>query len=670
MNKFSTIVGKCLSGCSMNKWIVFALFMLFGLNNVCAKQSCYSLMEKTWREFRAIHPFGFQTVGLKHYGDTCVFVISEPSEQVKGEELETLFSEYDGHLIIGRKSFGYDGGLYDAIGCAKLDSSSFINLEKRLFVLLYGTNYKPYYTNLDDPFEHVYYSNTNLDFFIPISSWYKWEKEEKFIVPSKADQSLEQLSSKDIYKSNELFYSKKRGFILWIIDPITIFHSDTLFRSNARKFALDTDLIVHTIYRDNKLIIVGREREVPVTILPPLRCETICSIILNGRKRMSVIIKPDSLINITDSVNSDSVYWATPIMMSKLLWNTEMGNLMLLTDFMLKSWSENAIIKDLFIDYPQPPSFFTSNGVAHELKYEPKYFWEFLYGGRTSSLFPSYKNMNDSLSGKAHNLSFKAYDYFAKLNNTDLVRINQYVQISRAFLLYPYLSSTKELSAQKSSELWIQSPLMTVSNQPWGYGGYILQVPVGGTVVRSLMSRGIKTPPNFYERIKIPRNNKLLQIETKAWERLQLAEALQKNNTPTAIQNYKKAKMAYEKARRNLNKMLQHASFSAIQSARTTSSKYEPRATLISPSLGYSDRGFIQEKHNILPQSNQSNKIGTYDESEKNKTSSSWKERLREKVFEKSHKINTIETKGNIYMIYGYIININDDGEYCINYAA
>ena len=665
MNKFSTILGKCLSHCSMDRWIVFALFMLFGLNNVCAKQSCYSLMEKTWREFRAIHPFGFQTVGLKHYGDTCVFVMSEPAEWVKAEELGDLFSEYDGHLIIGRKSFGYDGGLYDAIGCAKLDSSSFINLEKRLFVLLYGTNYKPYYTNLDDPFEHVYYSNTNLDFFIPISSWYKWEKEEKFIVPSKADQSLEQLSSKDIYKSNELFYSKKRGFILWIIDPITIFHSDTLFRSNARKFALDTDLIVHTIYRDNKLIIVGREREVPVTILPPLRCETICSIILNGRKRMSVIIKPDSLINITDSVNSDSVYWATPIMMSKLLWNTEMGNLMLLTDFMLKSWSENAIIKDLFIDYPQPPSFFTSNGVAHELKYEPKYFWEFLYGGRTSSLFPSYKNMNDSLSGKALYLSFKAYDYFAKLNNTDLVRINQYVQISQAFPLYPYLSSTKELSSQKSSELWIQSPLMTVSNQPWGYGGYFYPVPLG--IIQVLTARGFRIPSNFHTIMNIPNVSTVIQKEVLAWTRLQEAKKnlAANRNSSVAKREFKNATNAYDKAKLSLTKVL--SSNNWHQPERISSQK-NPRNTLINPSLGYIDRGFVPSQHNLAP-TQQSNNDLIIDE-QIDKSSHSWKERLREKVNNKIHKINTKESKGNFYMIYGYILKFNEDGEYCINYAA
>lgn len=51
-------------------------------------------------------------------------------------------------------------------------------------------------------------------------------------------------------------------------------------------------------------------------------------------------------------------------------------------------------------------------------------------------------------------------------------------------------------------------------------------------------------------------------------------------------------------------------------------------------------------------------------------TSPKWKESLREKVREKIKKINPIETKGNLYMIYGHIINLSDDEEYYINYAA
>lgn len=88
------------------------------------------LMEWTWREFRAIHPFGFQTVGLKHYGDTCVFVMSEPNNWVEEDNLRQLFNKYDGQLTTRNQLYGIDGQLIDAVGCAKLDSIQFLQLEK------------------------------------------------------------------------------------------------------------------------------------------------------------------------------------------------------------------------------------------------------------------------------------------------------------------------------------------------------------------------------------------------------------------------------------------------------------------------------------------------------------------------------------------------------------
>ena len=50
------------------------------------------LMEQTWKEFRDIHPYSFQTIALKHYDkDTCVFVISEPPAWVSQENIKKNF---------------------------------------------------------------------------------------------------------------------------------------------------------------------------------------------------------------------------------------------------------------------------------------------------------------------------------------------------------------------------------------------------------------------------------------------------------------------------------------------------------------------------------------------------------------------------------------------------
>ena len=249
--------------------VAIFIFLVFLDHNVYAS-TCDSvslkLMEQTWREFREIHPLGFQTVALKHQGankDTCVFVISEPPQWVKAEDLEKLFADYNGNLIIGRKEFGYDGGLYDAIGCAKLNSVEFISFEKNLFDILYGTTYKPYYTDLDNPSPHVYYSesklNYNLDFAYWLnSSWWK----EVFENPISEEVPFHILLDQPF--SNELIYSKKRGFVIWEINPDHII-LDHHFRENARRFALDTDFVL-AAFRKSNIFIIGREREIPVTV--------------------------------------------------------------------------------------------------------------------------------------------------------------------------------------------------------------------------------------------------------------------------------------------------------------------------------------------------------------------------------------------------------------------
>ena len=81
-------------------------------------------------------------------------------------------------------------------------------------------------------------------------------------------------------------------------------------------------------------------------------------------------------------------------------------------------------------------------------------------------------------------------------------------------------------------------------------------------------------------------------------------------------------------------------------------------------------RGFVPEEHNISPTSTSPVHNELQRESPKERNISNWREKLREKVHDKIHKINTIESKGNFYMIYGYILKFNEDGEYCINYAA
>ena len=482
------------------KLIIGKVFLIFCLLLLCiqakATQQCDSvtlaLMEDTWREFRKIHPFGFQTVALKHWGDTCVFVMSEPSRWVKSEDLENLFLKYGGHLILGRQPFGYDGALYDAIGCAALDSVNFKRLEKKLFNLLNGTSYKTYYkdyTNLDNPSPHVFFRDLKLEYNMPSLDWEKW-KSEIFIDPYENEKELREIIRENLLRDldfsiprnfstndyrrlleeNRIFFSRKHEYVLWLIKLQEIFRLESAFFHGAQIFTHWTDLIINVGCIGNYIYVLGRRRQIPISVLPPLRSETIQLLFSLDDKDFYACINPNAAMPICDSIDSDTI-WATPITLSKKLQNTELGNLIFLSEVMLKSWSENAKVEELFIDYPKPSKYPFPNGVEHELGYTPQCMWS-IDSGSSYSLSPIYKTTTDSVLIQ---LSQDAYAYYAGLNNTDLVRLAQYAFLYRA--IHPIREIRKKFPEKTESflptsvendEQWIQTPSTTVSNHPWG----------------------------------------------------------------------------------------------------------------------------------------------------------------------------------------------------------
>lgn len=444
-----------------------------------------ALMEQTWREFRAIHPFSFQTVALKHKGDTCVFVMSEPNNWVKEIDLRQLFDKYEGQLTKKYQPYGIDGRLTDAVGCVKLDSLQFPQFEKEVFNLLYCTDYKPFYTDLDHPSEHVFFSG------VPLNYSYTWErlKSTRFLAQfpndSICEMSIPRLCNFGMTKTNDIFYSKHRGYIVWVIADNIDYQNDPTFLVNARKFALDSDLICGTFRSINKIAIIGREREVPVNILPPLRSETILSL-ASTKESISLVFNKDSVNVINDTLN------ATPIKMSSMLNDTELGNLMVMTDVFLKSWSENGKVKEYIINHPQPNSYPFLYGVAHALGDSTRLIWNFEnveagYSGfypviQTGSLPPTYWSVNDSLMMMQNAMNNIAYSYFARLNCPDLVRVVMYTTLYHIF----YGFGTKHPAKKDNS--WVQTPSLTISNAPWGSGGY-----QGGSLAKGLV-RGIANP--------------------------------------------------------------------------------------------------------------------------------------------------------------------------------
>ena len=408
-------------------------------------------MEETWKEFRQIHPYGYQTVAIKHIGEYCLLVISEPSENVTEAMLHDFFQNYGGSIMVKHQPLGYGGWLADVVGVVNFPKEErFNSFTQELFTLLYGTDYKAFYTDLDHPSEHVYFSEYRLNFSISAAELSKWfiADNELFKTKSGNDKTVSELLVEKTEETNQLFYSKERGFVVWVVSPDKISNNDKSFKLNARKFALDTDLIIGAMGNVGKNVaIIARERIVPVTVLPPLRIETIQLLATTNNDNLAQSFERHNIFAGKTSENAD----CCPIYLSDELWHTEYGNLLNFTDQMLKGWCENNNITYRNYHNPSPIDWAFNLGVHRDLGVdELTYNWNTAGAGyviqdmekfdvfavnRTGCLPVSFipSGMEGKVDDRINEAEELAYDFFSELNSPELVREVQYAIIYQIF---------------------------------------------------------------------------------------------------------------------------------------------------------------------------------------------------------------------------------------------
>lgn len=441
----------------------FVFLTLVLLTNTIVRGATKDEIDKVWKEYRAEHPYGFQAVGLKHLGDECVFIISEPSERVQEASLTNLFKEYRGTTDIKKHPFGYDGWLADYIGCVRFDSSeAFGQFTTKLFSILYGTDYKASFVNLDNPQKHTYFSHQNLNYSISAAEIEKWmlTDGELFINSTGQKKTVSQILSSDLPNSDELWHSSQRGFVVWSFDSKQ--YNNESFKQNARKFALDTDLIIGAIGRKGKnFVIIARERNISTEILPPLRTETIQLLATTDNKNLAQSYERYHVFAGKTHQQQD----VAPIYLSDELWHTEYGNLLNLTDQMLKSWSENGTIDYSEFNHPKPIDWAFNNSALRDLETNELTFnWNTAGAGyviqgdndfdiyavnRTGSLPVSYipGGMEGKVDEKVNDAEELAYDFFSELNSPELVRVVQYSSLYQIFQYYIDNSLENELES-------------------------------------------------------------------------------------------------------------------------------------------------------------------------------------------------------------------------------
>ena len=467
-NKARSIVSKCfgyglwlaiLAGIG---WIVYKeVTRPIPIENTIA----FHQRDSLWTNFRQKNPYNIQLEGIHKYDDgSYTLILSEPSPRLSIDRLNELFEPLNASIIYKTHHIGYDGWLKDIVICFNnIKDKEYPTLEKAVIKALYGTDYKAHFLDLSPTPQYVAFTSNDLNYQISEEELRKWFIEDKeplfYLEDSTRVTTLESVLSSG--KGMRILFSKEPGFVMWILDKgISDISS---FRIAARKFSLDSDLILGAIASKDRVAIIGRERCESYLCLPPLRTETISILASTKESELSQSYERTSLFAGKLPGGKDFA----PIYLSDELWHTEYGSVLNFTDQMLKSWSENGVIDYIGFDYPKPVNWAFKRGVIKDLQASQlTYNWNTsglgyivedegysIYAlNRTGSLPVSYIPGDAdglSVSNKVYIAEQNAFDFFSSLSNPMLLRVVQYTALYQIFynmgieVTNPYVSCSK-----------------------------------------------------------------------------------------------------------------------------------------------------------------------------------------------------------------------------------
>lgn len=423
---------------------------IYALPPAIEKSLAYADMENVWKEFREKNPYNIQIEGLKRYEDNSyVAIISEPNERVSEDDLKDFFDDYNCEFRTDTIKLGYDGWLRDAVvSFNDLNEDEIPEFSKKLSKLLYGTNYKASVMDFNTIPEHTAFSSFDLNGQVTEEELRKWFLEDKEQLVNYDKEGVTTTLSEIFNASRdktELYYSKESGFVVWVLETGECNKDD--FKVAARKFSLDSDLILGAIHSGNSVAVIARERCVPIYELSPMRQETLCLLASTEEDELAQSYERTSLFAGKQKGGKDFA----PIYLSDELWHTEYGNILNVTDQMLKSWSENGMIDYVDFDYPKPVNWTFNAGVREDLGVsELTYNWNTegvgyiveddsydIYAlNRTGSLPVSYiPGESEGISDRdpVYLAEQQAYDFFSNLSSPELVKVVQYAAMYQIF---------------------------------------------------------------------------------------------------------------------------------------------------------------------------------------------------------------------------------------------
>ena len=434
------------------------------------------MADSIYKDFRKKYRFHYQTIGMASFSDSSrMILLSDIPPHFETDSIAPIFAQFKHKTEQRKHPIGYDGYTTDLIillGNATQENCD--RLLKRLNRELFFSEYKPTVMKLPAEEKRRYFAKENIDYQITLEEFNTWfmEEGEGFI---RLDDTNTVLTISDIFanKARGVFFSQQPGFVAWALaknaDLLEYGHparqqgyghlarvavdghlartpndgQDAL--APIRQFTLDADLILGALADSSTLVIIGRERQSPLNELPPLQIETILLLASTTEKELSQSLDINDLMAGKMNNGRD---WC-PTYLSRELENTEFGDLMTITDVLLKDWSEHGTIQEGYYRYPEPGYYPFDKPLFKKLGLnELVYNWNTagaMYAidregytiytlGRTGSLPVSYFNSQERSQSIGYRYENQAYHYFATLGNTDLARVVQYTALYQLFI--------------------------------------------------------------------------------------------------------------------------------------------------------------------------------------------------------------------------------------------
>lgn len=434
-----------------------------------------------WLDFRKSHPWPYQAIAVRELGGEAVIIVSEPPPALTRAQYRQVLQALFGDRILDfgycRWSTGVDGYLEDVVlrvragGARRLRFVSADNLEftdgpesvvdrLRLFYRLeYGTSDG---FSLEMIAARAQTEVPLKELKIPVSDLAAWVAGSSAQWAHLEDESLPAATISDLYLAKSPGTFQNQAGIIALVAPKNARLAD--LRVPFRRFAVASDIILGALgNKSGAMILLGRSRTVPFSVLPPLRFESFSSFARNRAEDIAQSYERQRIFaGRIESGRYAGWDWA-PILLSPQLDDTEFGTLLNLADQILKSWSEHGQVEYYAFRYPQPPAFPFGEEAASDYfrrKFQTTslvFNWntenfsaivrtkseDILTASRTGALRILYRpadslSLSDEdqssrrISEDAQQKAALSQDYFASLGNPILMRVVQNVLLYQA----------------------------------------------------------------------------------------------------------------------------------------------------------------------------------------------------------------------------------------------